>query len=219
MYCKYCNKEAKNSNSLRQHEVRCSANPNRINTNISDVTRKKISESMKNNTNGQHQNLTKKEREIISIRSKKINKEYWTTEKRNAHSLLMKKIVLENPESYSINNVSGRVKNYNYNGVILKGTWELKIAKLLDESCFNWTNNIIPTPYYWNNEWHLYFPDFYLEDIGLFIEVKGYQRERDIAKWLYFKKPLLIIKKNEINKLIKNKITILDLIANYKTSL
>lgn len=29
-YCKYCNKECKNLNSLRQHKIRCKQNPNKI---------------------------------------------------------------------------------------------------------------------------------------------------------------------------------------------
>ena len=30
LYCKYCSKECKNLNSLKQHECRCKENPNRI---------------------------------------------------------------------------------------------------------------------------------------------------------------------------------------------
>ena len=30
LYCKYCGKECKNKNSLAQHELRCSYNPNRL---------------------------------------------------------------------------------------------------------------------------------------------------------------------------------------------
>lgn len=29
LYCRYCNKECKSSNSLKQHECRCAANPSR----------------------------------------------------------------------------------------------------------------------------------------------------------------------------------------------
>ena len=43
LFCKFCRKECKNKNSLRQHEIRCKNNPNRITTNFSNsVWRKKI---------------------------------------------------------------------------------------------------------------------------------------------------------------------------------
>lgn len=32
--CRYCNKECKNENSLKQHEIRCSYNPNRLESSI-----------------------------------------------------------------------------------------------------------------------------------------------------------------------------------------
>lgn len=109
-------------------------------------------------------------------------------------------------------NVLGRVKNYKYNGKILKGKWELKIAQLLDENNIIWTNVIKPTPYLWNDDWHLYFPDFYLNEKDVYIEVKGYQRERDLLKWEYFDKKLIIIKKNDIKLLTDKKKSIIDYI-------
>ena len=124
----------------------------------------------------------------------------------------MKKIVKEKPDSYSIKNVSGRVKNFIYNNTVLKGSWEVKIAELLDNNDIVWTNKITPIPYFWKNDWHLYFPDFYLPDFDLYIEVKGYQRERDVIKWSFLKKPLLVIKKIEIKLLSEHKKNILDYI-------
>jgi hypothetical protein len=112
----------------------------------------------------------------------------------------MKSVVKNNPDSYSINNVSGRAKIYEYNGVKLKGTWEVKIATVLDKYNIKWSNNIKPFNYYWNNNWHLYFPDFYLEEYNLYLEVKGYQRYRDIEKWKVLNN-LIVVKKYDIKKI------------------
>ena len=73
--------------------------------------------------------------------------------------------------------------------------------------------------YFWNNSWHLYFPDFYLEDYNMYIEIKGYETERDQYKWKVIDN-LIIFKKEEIKfikeqgciskliiKILKNKIT------------
>lgn len=50
-----------------------------------------------------------------------------------------------------------------------------------------------------------YFPDFYLPESDMWIEVKGYETERDIAKWESMinvhKKNLNIVKSKEIKNL------------------
>ena len=51
--------------------------------------------------------------------------------------------------------------------------------------------------YEWENKIHLYFPDFYLPDYDIYIEVKGYERERDRCKWKVVPN-LLVLKKKEI---------------------
>jgi len=212
--CKFCERICKNDNSLKQHEIRCKNNPNKINTKHTEETKKKLSKIMKIvNTNAER--IWKPETiEKMKITSKIVNENYWTVEKRKQHSILMKSVVEKNPDSYSINNVSGRAKIYEYNGMKFKGTWELKIANILDKYNLKWTNNIKPISYYWNGKWHLYFPDFYLIDYDKYIEVKGYQRERDIAKWSASDKPLVVLKKKEINELAKNDKKILEYIKS-----
>jgi hypothetical protein len=43
-----------------------------------------------------------------------------------------------------------------------------------------------------------YFPDFFLEDLNLYIEIKGYETDRDKAKWSQFPQRLRVIRKKEI---------------------
>lgn len=60
-----------------------------------------------------------------------------------------------------------------YNGVMLDSSWELELAKRLDELCITW---IRPEPIKWvdeNDQEHNYFPDFYLEDYDLFLDPKN----------------------------------------------
>lgn len=213
--CKFCGKLCLNNNSLAQHQIRCNKNPDKIRTKHSDDTIKKLSTIMSKVCNNSNRIYTDEKRKNMSNWSKNFNSTYWTDENREKHSQRMKKVVEDNPESYSTNNVSGRVKLYEYNGIKLKGTWEVKIVTLLDKFNIKWTNNIKPFPYYWNNSWHLYFPDFYLIDYDLFIEVKGYQRDRDIEKWKVLDN-LLVIKKKEIYSFSKDENKFLDLIKKYK---
>jgi hypothetical protein len=203
MNCKYCDKECKSKISLIQHEIRCFENPNKIRTKHSEDTKNKLSKIMKVVNTNSTRVLSKESVDKIKQSSKEFNKNYWTDEKRKEHSLLMSKIIKENPDSYSINNVSGRAKIVEYNGFKLKGSWELMIAKILDNLKIKWTNIIEPFPYFWNEEWHLYFPDFYLIDYNKYIEVKGYERERDLKKWECVKN-LVVLKGKEIELLKLN---------------
>lgn len=202
--CQYCGREGKSNNSNAQHEIRCKKNPEGIQVKpsygmlgkkganqytygakMSDETRKKISEQSKN--------------------------QVWSEEKKVKHSIAMREAVKRNPDSYSKNNVMGRVRNIEYNGVTLKGSWELKTAKWLDAQNETWDSEVNPQEYKWNGGTHLYFPDFYLPGRDIYIEVKGYKRERDEAKWSQFNGTLVIIDKKVIDKL--EKYSIIDLCA------
>lgn len=211
MKCEHCDKECKNRNSLIQHEIRCQKNPNKIKTNHSEETKKKLSTVMKI-VNSNSKRVWKSETiNKLKKSSKDFNEKYWSDEKRKEHSLLMMSVIKENPNSYSVNNVSGRAKIIEYNGKKLKGNWELFIAKLLDNFDIKWTNDIKPIPYFWNNTWHLYFPDFYLTDYDKYIEVKGYERERDRKKWENVKN-LIVIKEKDIDILKINEDKIFEII-------
>lgn len=143
----------------------------------------------------------------MSELSSKQQKEMWTEERRKQHSQLMKKIVERNPESYSNNNVCGRVKSIpiidSYgNKTKCLGKWELLVAEYLNQHNIKWTNKISEHfEYEWNGSTHRYFPDFKLPEKNMYIEVKGYERERDRKKWNQFPYPLIIIKLDDIKKI------------------
>lgn len=62
-----------------------------------------------------------------------------------------------------------------YKGILLDSTWELELAKRLDELNIKWVR---PDPIPWIDEegvTHNYFPDFYLEDYNLFLDPKNPQ--------------------------------------------
>lgn len=60
-----------------------------------------------------------------------------------------------------------------YKGISLDSSWELSLAKRLDELNINWTR---PDPMPWFDEKdyrHNYFPDFYLIDYNLYVDPKN----------------------------------------------
>lgn len=74
----------------------------------------------------------------------------------------------------------GRCKKLRYvspsaGAVTLDGTWEALVARLMDEAGIRWQRNRRGFAYIGRDgKRHLYFPDFYLPDYDLFVEVKGY---------------------------------------------
>lgn len=203
--CQYCGRKCKNLNSLRQHEIRCKLNPNKLDMSY-------IKPGHSKGHKGTNQFIKAKELgldpPIISKETREKFSNIWkgkrhTEEEKKKLSESMKKAVIKYPNSYSSSNVNGRVKHYEYNGFILDGKWELEVAKYLDSKNIKWEKPSKGFEYEWNNSVHIYFPDFYLPEYNYYIEVKGYQRDRDLYKWKVVDK-LIIIKEKEIKEIRNN---------------
>lgn len=213
--CQHCGRECKNLRSLRQHEIRCKNNPDRIACIGNPISGKIMGWKSGNNytkakERGETYVISDETRE--KLRKASTGKK-WSEEQKKEHSNLMKKVVLENPESYSSQNVNGRIKKYEFNGMTFDGKWELKVAECLVNENIEFTNIIEPIEYEFNGNEHSYFPDFYLPDFDLYIEVKGLVREKDPYKWSAVPN-LVIFKQTEIKRLDSEKV--LDLILELR---
>lgn len=180
MICQHCSKEYTNKIGFSNHVRRCPKNPNRIMETLSNEGREKIRQStIQQNT-----------------------KQWADQEFRKKHQTAMKRAVLENPESYSSSN-RGRTRQIIVDGIKLQGQWEVdfylwaKAAGLAPERPKE------GFPYEWNGL-RTYFPDFYLPGLDLYVEVKGYETDRDRSKWSQFPKKLRIIKAAEIKQIREN---------------
>lgn len=209
MKCKFCDKFCKNDNSLRNHQRLCKSNPDGQ-IMVSNFVAYNLKRKELNIPGSNHFIRAKKlglpTPEVLEETRKKLSKvnkgKKYTEEERLKKSLEMKKAVKDHPESYTKNNIVGRVKNIEYNGVTLKGSWEVIVAKWFDENNIKWEHESKSFDYVWNGI-RKYFPDFYLPDFDVYVEVKGYETERDLAKWKNIPN-LVVFKLNEI-KQIKNK--------------
>jgi hypothetical protein len=195
MNCKYCKKETKSIISNKQHEIRCKLNPKKITV--------KPSFGMLGKKGGNQWTKSKETgipyviKETTRLKFIENNKNrVWSDEQRKKHSVSMKNAVAANPESYTSGN-RGRTKQIEYDGIKFHGKWELDFYKWCVQNKIQIRKCQEFFEYEWNGK-RKYFPDFYLNDYELYVEIKGYETDRDKAKWSQFPKKLRVIKKKEI---------------------
>jgi hypothetical protein len=213
--CQYCNKKYNTKVSLQQHELRCKSNPKRIEVKPSYgmMGKKGSNQYLKADKLNQLKPVVSEEtRKKISDANRK--RPPWSEEQRIKQSKSMLKAVENHPESYSTNNIIGRVKQIEYKGILLKGGWEVKTAKWLDYNNIEWKYEPCSYPYEFEGKERRYFPDFFLPEYNVYLEVKGYETEQDRAKWSQLKKDLVIIDKKVVDKLYEY--SIIQLLNEHK---
>ena len=195
--CNFCNRDEKSKMSKAQHETYCKSNPEGQlrKPSFGMLGKKGSNQFIKGTANP----MTEEGRE--KIRQKNRDR-IWTEEDRQQHSASMKKAVDNNPEAYSSSN-RGRVKQIEYDGIKFQGNWELDFYKWCVSNNILCERNTNGFKYEWNGT-RTYFPDFYLPEKDEYVEVKGYQTDRDNAKWEQFPNSLRLILKEDIMNIRKN---------------
>ena len=170
LYCRFCGKECHNTNSLKNHEIRCPKNPEHIESVCKGNTAK-FSWS---------KGLTKYTDERVLKNSENVKayyKEHNGTFKGRKHTEESKRKISMKMKGNHHNNPSktGRGKKGIYKGFYCASTYELAfIIYCLDNKI-----NIQKCPYYYNYEYkgenHRYYPDFIID--GVIYEIKGYWTE------------------------------------------
>lgn len=178
MLCEFCNKTIKNLISYRQHYVRCKSNPNRIickpglgmlgKTGWNKGLTKETDERVKKNS----ENAAKVMREQIKNGKRKFS----PMSKENKEKLSIRQ---------SLFNKGGKCKWYTVAGQKVQGTYEKLFAESLERQNIKWekikTNNHV-FKYYINQNKKSYAPDFWLPELNLYVEIKGYWRGNDETK-------------------------------------
>lgn len=156
--CKHCKKEF-NKKSIANHSRWCDLNPKRS-AYTKDLSKARAAKKNFNNqfTYGAVVSKETKEKQRLASTGKRHTEET----KR-----LIKEKALASPHR--------RLKKgvVEYKGILLDSSWELELAKRLDELEIKWVR---PDPIPWVDEEGItrnYFPDFYLEDYDLFLDPKN----------------------------------------------
>lgn len=124
----------------------------------------------------------------------------------------MQKAVRLHPESYSSSNVNGRVKKVVYKNITLDSQWEVDFAIWLDENKIIWERPNKGFEYNYKDKKHIYYPDFYLPQLDIYVEVKGYKREKDEYKWKSLNNLIVLLSK-DIKKIKDRTFDLLGLVA------
>lgn len=166
MNCKFCNKECKNQNSLRNHERLCKLNPNRQESFFSKYNKER--------EHAWNKGLTKETDKRIALLSEKAIQRYKTTggtfKGRHHTEETKQKISLK----MGNNNNGNRSKKGYYKGIWCESQYELAwVIYNLDHNIKfkrfkGYYKYILP-----DGSIHNYFPDFILDD-GSLVEIKGY---------------------------------------------
>lgn len=203
--CKFCNKEFKSMKSRAGHQGFCHDNPNKVIVDRSGKNNPMFGKKGGNRfTKNPNYKISDETREKLS---KASSGKKWSAERKKNQSKRMLEVVRANPDSYMTGNKGGRTKIYEYKGFKLRGTWELEVAKYLDQSGIEWTNKVQPFDYRFEGKQRLYFPDFYLPELDMYIEVKGFETVKDHAKWKVVDN-LLVLKLKEIDEIKKGMYTL-----------
>lgn len=163
--CPFCLKEFDTDRQMCGHISNC---PNHPNKEQHDLAHKKSGETLKQKIkNGDvippqtGKSIPNYVKEKISVkRADQVRNEYLT----NFHAKV---------KWYKVSNIKGEERN-------VRGTWEVNVAKRLNELNIYWTK--APSIKYFNEYWHNYTADLYIPDKDIYIEVKGRYPDTDRLK-------------------------------------
>lgn len=185
MNCKYCGKECKNNNSLHNHERLCKENPNRQFTYfaISDYNKTRIpsNQFIKAKNEGKIFEVSKETREKIGKIWK--GKKHSNKTKQQIQNTISKNI-------FNNNWHTNLTKQVQYKNEYFDSSWEILFVKYLENKNIKWIRPKNYFEYKWENSIHRYYPDIYLPDYNLYIEIKGIPSDRDYCKWEQFTEKL-----------------------------
>ena len=177
--CPFCDKECKNSNSLKNHERLCKLNPNKQESSF--VKYNKIRIPTNQYIKAKELGLEKPQ---ISEETREKFSKIWKDKKLPEEmKLKIKSSVTEKIKNNDWHLSFSKSRIVEYKGIKFLGNWELKFAQYLDNHNIKWERPKKMFNYIFENENHKYLPDFYLPDYNLYIEIKGYPTNKDFAKW------------------------------------
>lgn len=181
LFCQYCGKQCKNLCSLKQHEIRCPKNENRLETSISPICKKGHIPWNKG--------LTKETDERIKKRSETLSKKFKSGELKG--SMSGKHLSLESRKKISKSVSKYYKENPDKVPYLINHSSKISYPEQYFIDLFNKEN--IDLKYHLQIS--LYELDFYNEDLKIDVEIDGEQ---------HFRNEKSIIRDDRRNKYLEN---------------
>lgn len=177
LFCKYCGKQCKNLNSLKQHEIRCKSNPNRVKSVYLGGNKKGYVPVCA----GWNKNLTAIDNPALSNGAKTVKERYKGKPGRlhTEDEKLRISVKMRGNHNSDVNK-TGRGKKGYYKGLFCASTYELAFVIY----CLDHHINISRFKGWYEYEYlgvkHRYYPDFIIDDV--IYEIKGFWTPQVDAK-------------------------------------
>lgn len=177
--CKFCGKECKNQNSLRNHERLCRQNPDKQTSNL--IKYLKDPSAVRSNQYIKAKELGLPKPEMSEETKRKIGQAHKGKKLSEAH----KKLLSE--KAKKLEYYKHKYKRGRYSGIWCDSSWELAYVVYNLEHGIAFERNRESFEYMYKGELHKYKPDF-IEN-GVYVELKGYVTDQVLAKEAAFTKP------------------------------
>lgn len=165
-FCKFCGKICKNDNSRAQHQIRCSKNPDKINSFNKGFNTKGTIPWNKGIKGVQHHSEQTKQK--MSMKARMFNAERKKLPQYENYRQHMRNIALER----SLGGFHFR-KGIYYHGIKLDSSYEVVVAENLDKNNVKWER---PGRFPYIDSLgknHYYTPDFYLPEYDIYLDPKN----------------------------------------------
>ena len=206
--CIHCSKEI-TSNNIERHQIKCSL-PKVVSVpkfNPRNTGKKGRNQFSKARDEGRSIPAFSDATIAKILATKERNGTFGHTEEsKRKLSASMKRAVENNPNSYTSSN-RGRTKQIIVDGIKFQGQWEVDFYLWAKGAGLNPQRATEGFSYHWNGE-RTYFPDFYIESTDCYVEVKGFETDKDRAKWNQFPKELRVVREQSIKDIRNNTFTI-----------
>lgn len=202
LVCQFCGKECKTKNSLCNHERLCRENPNRQEPYKNTKSRTAWNKGLTKETDERILKASKTYAYNKALGKHNIPRGDDNAAKRPDVKEKISKTILEKSRKGEWHKSLAKDMHYQYKDVDLDGTWELRYAKFLDSNNISWERCKRRFSYIYKNKNHYYTPDFYLPDLNIYVEIKGYEVELDRIKWSQFPKgeTLIILRYDDLRQ-------------------